>query len=46
MIPSIIKLEVVSTGCCLATIQIILLSMMDCLPVDIEIRLIVFLPTV
>lgn len=44
--PSTMKLEVVSTGCCLAKIHIILLYFTACLPVDMVMRLIVFFPTV
>ena len=43
MIPSTIKLEVVQTGCCLAKTQTTLVSWIALLPVDIDIRLTVFL---
>ena len=37
------KLEVVSTGCCLARIQMTFVSWIDFLPEDIDMRLMVFL---
>jgi hypothetical protein len=46
MMPSTMKLDVVYTGCCRARIQIILHYFIACLPVEIVIRFIAFLPTV